>query len=111
MLMPQHNVAQLNSVFMSPPTEGWRDIVFGTDPIGVGVQVNIGMKVRQDDVSHSRMTTLPVLLLLALSPFVKFDSDYVLILCPLCKSDTLWNIFMILSRNVEQDDMTCHVQE
>ena len=26
------------------------------------------------------------------------DSDYPLILCPLSKSKTLWNIFMILSR-------------
>ena len=38
-------------------------------------------------------------------------SDYPLISCPLCKSKTLWNNFMILGRNVEQDQMTCHVQE
>ena len=54
----------------------------------------------QDDVSHTRMTTLPFLLF-ALSPFVVFDSDYALILCPHCKSNTLWKIFMILGRNVE----------
>ena len=48
---------------------------------------------------------------LALSPFVMSDSDYPLILCPLCKSKTLWNIFMILGGNVEQDQTTCHVQE
>ena len=59
---------------------------------------------------HTRMTTLPFLLL-ALSPFVIFDSEYPLILCLLCKSKTLWNIFMILSRNVEQDQMMCHLQE
>ena len=41
-----------------------------------------------------------------LSPFVIFDCDYALILCPLFKSNTLWNIFMVLSRNVEQDEMT-----
>ena len=41
-----------------------------------------------DDVSRTRMTTLPFLLL-ALSPFVIFDSDNPLILCPLCKSKTL----------------------
>ena len=35
-----------------------------------------------DDMSHTRMTTLPFLLL-ALSPFVIFDSDYPLILCAL----------------------------
>ena len=63
-----------------------------------------------DDVLCTRMTTLPFLLL-ALSPFVIFDSDYPLILCPLCKSKTLWNIFMTLGRNVEQDQMTCRVQE
>ena len=55
-------------------------------------------------------TRMPFLLL-ELSPFVVFDSDYPLILCPLCKSKTLWNIFMILGRNVEQDQLTCHVQE
>ena len=49
-------------------------------------------------------------LLLALSPFVFFDSDKPLISCPLCKSKTLWNIFMIFGRNVEQDRTTCHVQ-
>ena len=53
-------------------------------------------------MSHTRMTTLPFLLL-ALSPFVISVSDYPLILCPLWKSKTLWNIFMILGRNVEQD--------
>ena len=61
-------------------------------------------------MSRTRMTTLP-LLLLALSSFVISDSDYALISCPLCKSKTLWNIFMILGRNVEQDQTTCHVQE
>ena len=61
-------------------------------------------------MSHTRMTTLP-LLLLALSPFLIFDCDKLLILCLLCKSKTLWNIFMILDRNVEQDQTTCHVQE
>ena len=61
-------------------------------------------------MSLTRMTTLPYLLL-ALSPFLIFDSDYALILCPLCNSNTLWNIFMILGRNVEQDKMMCLVQE
>ena len=59
---------------------------------------------------RTRMTTLPFLLL-ALSPFVIFDSDNPLISCPLCKSKTLWNIFMILGRNVEQDQTMCYVQE
>ena len=56
------------------------------------------------------MTTL-FFLLLALSPFVIFDSDYPLISCPLCKSKTLWNILLILGGNVEQNQTTCRVQE
>ena len=59
---------------------------------------------------RTRMPTLPVLLL-ALSPFVMSDSDYPLILCPLCKSKTLWTYSMILGRNVEQDQTTCRLQE
>ena len=31
--------------------------------------------------------------------------------CPLCNSNTFWNISMVLGRNVEQDEMTCLVQE
>ena len=61
-------------------------------------------------MSCTRMTTLPFVLLV-FSPFVIFDSDYPLILCSLCKSKTLWNIFVILGRNVEQDQTTCRVQE
>ena len=53
-------------------------------------------------MSGTRMTTLPFLLL-ALSPFVMSDSDYPLNSSRLCKSKTLWNIFMILGRTVEQD--------
>ena len=53
-------------------------------------------------MSGKRMTSLPFLLL-ALSPFVIFDSNYVLISCPLCKSNTLWNILVILGSNEEQD--------
>ena len=43
--------------------------------------------------------------------FVIFDGDYALISCPLCKSNTLWNIFIILGRSVEEDKTTCHVEE
>ena len=56
-------------------------------------------------MSRTRMATL-LFLLLALSPFVVSDIDYSLISCSLCKSKTLWNIFMIRSRNVEQDETT-----
>ena len=51
------------------------------------------------------MTNLPFLLF-ALSPFVLFDSDNPLILCQLCKSKTIWNIFIILGRKIEQDQTT-----
>ena len=54
-------------------------------------------------MSHTRMTSLP-LLLLALSLFIIFDSHRALISCPLCKSNTLSYILMILGRNVEQDE-------
>ena len=57
-----------------------------------------------------KMTTLPFLLL-ALFPFLMSDNDYPLISRPLCKSKTLWYIFMILGRNIEQDQATCCVQE
>ena len=59
---------------------------------------------------RTSLTTL-AFLLLALSPFIMSHSDYPLISCPLCKSKTLWNIFMILGRNVEEDHLTCRVQE
>ena len=59
-------------------------------------------------MSCTRVTTLPFLFL-ALSPFVTFDSDNPLISCLLCKSKTFWNSFMILGRNVEQDQATCRV--
>ena len=61
-------------------------------------------------MSRKRMTTLPFLHL-ALSTFVIFDSDYALILCLLCKLNTLWNILMIFGINKEQDQVTCHIQE
>ena len=51
-------------------------------------------------MSRTRTTTLPFLLL-KLSSFIIFDSDHASISCPLCKSNTLLNIFIILGRNVE----------
>ena len=56
-------------------------------------------------MSCTRITTLPSLLL-ALSPFVIFDSADPLISCPLCKSKTFFNIFMILGGNIECTRMT-----
>ena len=49
--------------------------------------------------------------LLGLSPFVIFDSDYALISCLLYKLNTLWNIIMILGRNVEKDKAMGCIQE
>ena len=60
-------------------------------------------------MSRTRMTSF--FLFLALYAFVIFGSDCALISRPLFKSNTLWSLFMILSRNVEQDETTCHVQE
>ena len=41
-------------------------------------------------MSGTRMITLSFILL-ALSPFVIFDSDYALVLCPSCKYNTRSN--------------------
>ena len=57
---------------------------------------------------RTKMTTLPLILRGYLS-FVKFDRDCALIFCQLCKSNALWNILIILGRNLEQDYMTCCV--
>ena len=53
-------------------------------------------------MSHRRLITL-AFLLLELSPFVLFEKKNS---CPLCNSNTLWNISMVLGRNVEQDQTT-----
>ena len=63
-----------------------------------------------DNMLCTRMTSLASLLLV-LSPFVIFDGECALLLCPLCNSNTLWNVFIILGRYVEQDETMCHVQE
>ena len=57
-------------------------------------------------MSPTKMTTLPFVLLV-LSPFVIFDSDYALIWFLLCNSNTLSNILMVLGRNIEQDETFC----
>ena len=71
----------------------------------------LSRNVEQDQMTCHVQKYNSAFLILALSPFVMSDSDYPLISCPLCKSKTLWNVFMILGRNVEQDQTTCHVQE
>ena len=61
-------------------------------------------------MSRTKMTIL-LFLLLGSVPFVIFDSDYTLILCPLCKLNNLWSKFMIFNRDVEQDKTTFCLQE
>ena len=46
-----------------------------------------------DAILRTSMTTLPFLLL-ALSPFVVFNSDYALILSPLCESNIPFGLFL-----------------
>ena len=58
-------------------------------------------------MSHTRMTTL-FFLLLELSPLLMFEFNS---LSLLCNTNTLRNILMMLGTNVEQDKMTCCVQE
>ena len=70
-----------------------------------------GKNVEQDETTCRVQEWQLAFLLLALSSIVIFDSDYSLISCPLCKSNTLKHIFMILGRNVEQDETTYRVQE
>ena len=43
--------------------------------------------------------------------FTNTSSSYPLISSLFCKSKTLWNIFMIFVRNIEQDQMMCRIQE
>ena len=54
-------------------------IVFRTDPVGVGISLSVSIGVKTS--------------------------------CPLCNLNTLWNILMILGRNVDQDVMTCCIQD
>ena len=58
-------------------------------------------------MSHTRMTTL-AFFLLELSPLLVFEFDF---LSLLCNMNTLWDILMMLGTKVEQDKMTCCVQE
>ena len=58
-------------------------------------------------MSHTRKTT-STFLLLELSPLLVFEFDF---LSLLCNTNTLRNILMMLGTNVEQDEMTCCIQE
>ena len=52
--------------------------------------------------------TTSFFLLLELSPLLVFEFDF---LSLLCNMNTQQNILMMLGTNVEQDEMTCCVQE
>ena len=69
-----------------------------------------GRNKEQDKTTYRIQEWQRPFLLFALSPFVIFDSDYEMILYPLCKSNTLLNI-LIFGRNVEEVWMMCHIQE
>ena len=74
----------------------------------------------------TRMKTLPFLLL-TLSPFImspppKWGWGHIVFgtdplgrqhktSCPFCNLNTLWNISMILGRNVDQEERTCCIQD
>ena len=73
-------------------------------PFGTFWWYLVEIRTKRDDMSLTRIITLPFLLL-ALSPLVIFESDNALILWLLCKSNTLWNILIILG-NVVQGDMS-----
>ena len=58
-------------------------------------------------MSHTRMTTSAFFTFGVISPSC-FEFDF---LSLLCKTNTLRNILMMLGTNVEQEEMTCFVQE
>ena len=71
----------------------------------------IGRNAEQDQKKCGYKNDNSAFLTFGVISLCYIDSDNALISCPLCKSKTLWNIFMILGRNVEQDQTTCSVQE
>ena len=54
---------------------------------------------------NSAFLTILALLLLKLSPLLVLDC------VSLCNTNTRWNILTILGRNVEQEELTCCIQE
>ena len=68
----------------------------------------LGWTVDQDEMTCSIQDWQ-----LWLSYFWSYHSLFYLkkISCLLCNSNTLWNVSVVLGRNVEQDQMTCHIQE
>ena len=127
-----------SSDYVPPPTKvcvgveggvggvGGEHIVFRTDPVGVGVNVGVKLLVCCNlntlwnilmilgrNVDQDEMTCHIQDWQLWLSYFWSYHPLFCLkkISCPLCNSNTLWNISMVLGRNVEQDQTTCPIQE
>ena len=68
----------------------------------------LGSNEEQDQTTCHIQEYLHLFLLLELSPLLVSEFDF---LSLLCNTNTLRNILMMLGTNVEQDDMTCSVQE
>ena len=77
----------------------------------------LGSKEGPDDMSHTRtgpdamshtIMTTSACFTFELSPLLMFEFDF---LSLFCNMNTLRNILMNLGTNVEQDEMTCCVQE
>ena len=124
----KHNI--ISPDYVPPPYQRVQGhIVFGTDPVSIGVSVGIGVKLLVRSVTWIPFgifwwylvemqirTRWHVTYKIDNSGFLSF---WVITLCfiwkkiscLLCNSNTLRNISMVLGRNVEQDETTCHVQE
>ena len=79
-------------------------------PFGIVFFMILGRNVEQDKTTwHVQEWQLWLSYFLSYLPFLCLN--LILILCLLCNMNILQNILMILGRNVEQDKMTCCVQE
>ena len=117
------------SLLLCPPTTkggGEGHIVFGMDPVGAGISIGVGVKLLvrlvtwipfgifwRYLVEQDQTTCCLQEWQLCLSYFWSYHPLFYLkkISCLLCNSTTLWNISMVLGRNVEQDQTTYQVQE
>ena len=59
----------------------------------------------------SRIKMIPVTLAFYYWSYLPFFLFLKLISCPLCNSNTPWNILLVFGRNVEHDETMCRVQE
>ena len=116
------------SYYVPPTTKagGRGGVGWGTYCFWDGVSVGVGIKLLVRSVTwipfgifwwylvdQDKMTCRIQDWQLWLSYFWSYHPLFYLkkIWCPLCNSNTLWNISMVLGRNVEQDQTTCRIQE